>query len=158
MQSAISDVEESVRIALMSLRHLIRELREEPPNEDVAASIREMASRFESSTGVEIAVVASPSWPELLPAAAAVNLLRIAQEAITNAIRHGSARHILIELSSSDGVLSVSVADDGTGIRAEAPAGSGLIGMRERAALLGGSLRIRARDRGTEIRVEVPSQ
>ena len=157
MQSAISDVEESVRVALMSLRHLIRDLRDEPPSEDVAGSVREMACRFQASTGVQIAVVTSPAWPELMPAATALNLIRIVQEAITNAIRHGHAEQILIELRSSEGVLTASVVDDGTGMTDESLPGSGLIGMRERAALLGGRLEIRGRHPGTEVRVEVPS-
>lgn len=157
MQSAISDVEESVRIALMSLRHLISDLRDESPNEDAAEGIRAMAARFEASTGVEISVVASPTWPATLPAATAMNLIRIAQEAITNAIRHGHADSVLIELVYAGGTLGMSVSDDGCGMQKEAPPGAGLIGMRERAALLGGRLAIRAREPGTEIRVEVPA-
>ena len=156
MQTAISDIEEGVRTALMSLRHLIRDLRDEPAHEDVAGRVRDMAARYESSTGVEVAVVVSPQWPDVLHVSTAVNLIRIVQEAITNAIRHGRARHVLIELSTSDSTLTVSIADDGSGFPAETAPGSGLIGMQERAALLGGNLSIRTRDPGTEIRVEVP--
>lgn len=156
MQTAISDIEEGVRTALMSLRHLIRDLRDEPAHEDVAGRVRDMAARYASSTGVEIAVVVSPQWPDVLHVNTAVNLIRIVQEAITNAIRHGRARHVLIELSTSDSTLTTSIADDGCGFPPQAAPGSGLIGMQERAALLGGSLSIRTRAPGTEIRVEVP--
>lgn len=156
MQAAISDVEESVRIALLFMRNLIRDLRDEAPDEDVAAQVRDMAARYESSTGVEVTVVVSPRWPELLPMNTALNLIRILQEAVTNAIRHGQATNVLIELGTHDSALTASVSDDGCGIAQDVPPGAGFMGMEERAALLGGSLVIRGREPGTEVRVEVP--
>ncbi len=156
MQAAISDIEEGVRIALLSLRRLIGDLRDEPPGDDLAERIRSMAARYRSSTGVEVAVVVAPDWPRRLPAAMSVNLIRIAQEAITNAIRHGRARHLLVELGTDETALTLDVADDGHGMPHEAIPGSGLIGMRERAAVLGGRMTISRRHPGTDIRIEVP--
>jgi len=156
MQAAISDIEEGVRIALLSLRRLIGDLRDEPQDDDFAKRMRAMAARYRASTGVEVVVVASPDWPGRLPAATAVNLFRIAQEAVTNAIRHGGARHLLVELGADNRALTLDVADDGSGMPEEAMPGSGLIGMRERAAMLGGRMLIRRRDPGTEVRIEVP--
>ncbi|HET7465189.1 MAG TPA: ATP-binding protein [Candidatus Dormibacteraeota bacterium] len=156
MRSAISDLEERLHVALMSLRHLISDLRGEAPDEDIAAQVREMAGRYQSSAGIEIAVVVSPAWPARLNATVALNLMRVVQEAITNAVRHSRARHILVELSADDASLAVSVSDDGYGIAPGTPPGSGMMGMNERAALLGGRLHIRRREPGTEIRLELP--
>jgi two-component system, NarL family, sensor histidine kinase UhpB len=156
MQLAISTVEEQVRAALMSLRHLIRDLRDEPPEEDLVSTIRLMLDRLRPSAGAEIALVASPAWPNLVPGPVALNLLRIVQESVNNAIRHGSADHVLVELTADPDHLEVSVADDGLGIATGSREGTGMLGMRERAALLGGKLTVRRRRPGTEIQVQVP--
>jgi signal transduction histidine kinase len=156
MQSAISEVEEDARMALVSLRHMIRDLRDEAPLEDLAATVRAMAARYQESTGAEVTVVVSPTWQELIPGEVALNLLRVVQEAITNAVRHGRARHVVLELKADDRFLVVSIADDGRGIPPEVPSGEGVLGMRERAALLGGRLVERHRHPGTEIRIEAP--
>jgi signal transduction histidine kinase len=156
MQLAISAIEEHVRAALLSLRHLIRDLRDEPPEEDLASTIRSMIDRSRTSTDAEIALVASPEWPRLDPGPVALNLLRIVQESVNNAIRHGDASHILVELKGDPNRLEVTVADDGRGIDRGTPEGAGILGMRERAALLGGRLTVRHRRSGTAIDVVVP--
>ena len=156
MQLAISAVEEHVRTALMSLRRLIRGLRGEPPEEDLASTIRSMIDRCRPSTDAEIALVASPEWRHLVPGPVALNLLGIVQESVNNAIRHGSAGHILVELKADPDHLEVSVADDGRGIATDFLRGTGTLGMRERAALLGGRLTVRRRHPGTAIHVAVP--
>jgi two-component system, NarL family, sensor histidine kinase UhpB len=158
MQSAISEIEEEARIALASLRSIIGELRGDEAPEDLAAAVRTMAARYQASTEVEVTVVTSPTWPDLLPADVTLNLLRIVQEAVTNAVRHGGAEHILLELGADDDRLRVSVTDDGRGIPGDSVPGSGVLGMRERAALLGGRFVLHRRDHGTEVRVEVPRQ
>jgi two-component system sensor histidine kinase UhpB len=155
MQSAISAVEEDARTALTSLRHIIRDLRDEAPVDDFEAAVRAMVARQRSSTGAELAVVVSPDWPALIPGEVALNLLRVVREAVTNAINHAGARHVLLELKSDDEHLVVAISDDGAGFSPEVPQGAGVIGMRERAALLGGRLTVRRRHPGTELRVEV---
>lgn len=156
MQVAITRVEEHVRAALRSLRHMIGELRDEAPQEDLAATVQSMVDRLRKSSHADFTVVISPSWPELVPARLALNLLRIVQEAVQNAIRHGRARHILLELQADHERLDMSVSDDGHGIRTGTPDGAGILGMRERAALIGGCLTLRHRRPGTEVHVEAP--
>ena len=84
-------------------------------------------------------------------------LLRIVREAVTNAVRHGSANVVRVEFSNGQG-LHLRVEDDGVGFDpAEVhPNGFGLIGMRERAAALGGQLFIASTSEGTQIEVVVP--
>lgn len=156
MQSAISEIEEDARVTLASLRRIIGDLRGEEAGQDLAAAVRTMAARYQASSGVEVAVLTSPTWPDLLPADVNLNLLRIVQEAVSNAVRHGGAEHILVELGADDDRLRVSVADDGRGIPDDSVPGSGVIGMRERAALFGGRLALHRRVHGTELRVDAP--
>jgi signal transduction histidine kinase len=70
-------------------------------------------------------------------------LLRCAQEAVTNAVRHGNAHHVWLELTRADGWMRLSARDDGCGQRTIAP-GNGLRGLQERAVALGGELRVDA--------------
>jgi signal transduction histidine kinase len=91
------------------------------------------------------------------------DLLRIASEAISNAVRHGEAEEIRVRLAPEDGKwIRLAIADDGRGfdpdsVPNEGPGGLGLEGMRERAERLGGHCRIRSRHgEGTRVEVVVP--
>jgi signal transduction histidine kinase len=88
------------------------------------------------------------------------HLLRIGQEALTNAVRHGQASHVRIDLRYEPEAFVLSVVDDGRGFDPQkaAPEGHfGLAGMRERADAIGGRLAIRsAPGRGTRVEVTVP--
>ncbi len=88
-----------------------------------------------------------------------VALFRIAQEAISNAIRHGQAKVIRISLSIAAGTAQLLVEDDGTGALEHARGGVGLGSMRERAAQLAGELTLGCSAAGgVSVRVRVPMQ
>ncbi|MEE8347202.1 MAG: GAF domain-containing protein, partial [Dehalococcoidia bacterium] len=99
-----------------------------------------------------------------LPAAVETALFRIAQEAINNVAKHAAASNVSIRLEFSKGSVSIVVRDDGQGFDIKAVAeskdktqGLGLLGMRERAALLGGRATIESRPGGgTRVAVEIP--
>lgn len=92
----------------------------------------------------------------------ALNLFRVAQEAVANAVKYSQARHIHIALQRADGLLQLSVQDDGAGLpqMSADPAsatGIGMASMRFRASLLGGQLQIDTRPgAGTRITVTYP--
>jgi signal transduction histidine kinase len=100
--------------------------------------------------------------PRPLPPDLAGHLLRIGQEALTNAVRHAAARQVAIDLTYDPAAVGLRVRDDGRGFDPAAPApaaggGLGLPGMRERAAGMGGTLTLTsAPGAGTEVRVQVP--
>lgn len=98
--------------------------------------------------------------PRALTVDIETNLLRIIQEAVTNALRHARARTIRVKLTFSEDLLRASVEDDGRGFSpraARADDGFGLISMRERAESLGGKLVISSHPaRGTRILAKVP--
>ena len=86
-----------------------------------------------------------------MPAAVEAAAYRIAVEAVTNAARHADADACSVRLDAEDGWLEVRVVDDGRGLPADVQAGVGISAMRERAAELGGSLRIESRAGGGTI-------
>lgn len=98
--------------------------------------------------------------PVRLPRPAEMNLLRIGQEAVANAMKHGLARHISIELRYAPESVRLTVSDDGQGFAADqaSPAGHfGLLDMRERAQSMGSCLTVESDPgHGTRIAVEVP--
>ena len=88
----------------------------------------------------------------------ALCIFRVAQEALQNAVKHSGARHIDVHLTGAPSQLTLRVVDDGGGFDPLAPAaGLGLLTMRERVELLGGSLRIETgRSTGTRVEATVP--
>jgi len=98
--------------------------------------------------------------PVRLPSPVEMNLLRIGQEAVANAVKHGHARQVSIELLYASASVSLTVIDDGEGFPAgqSSPAGHfGLLDMRERAQSMSSHLRVESQPRrGTRIAVEVP--
>lgn len=91
----------------------------------------------------------------------ALNLYRIAQEATNNAIRHGKAQHITLSLSSNEGILCLSISDDGNGFieadgASQTTSGMGIKIMQHRARQLGAKLDFLSRtEGGTEVRLEM---
>ncbi len=98
--------------------------------------------------------------PVRLPAPVEMNLLRIGQEAVANAVKHGRARHVSIELRFEPASVCLTVSDDGEGFAAAQPSPTGhfgLLDMRERAQSMGSHLRVESESgHGTRIAVEVP--
>ncbi len=123
----------------------------------LAAAVRDLASR----AGLPVRVQVDPAAAEagLLDPTAAAETYRIVQEAICNAARHSGAPEAHVTLAVRDGVLRVAVADEGGGFDPAIgrQSGLGLTGMRERAVLLGGHLRVEtAPGEGTRVVLEVP--
>jgi signal transduction histidine kinase len=97
--------------------------------------------------------------PVRLAAAAEMNLLRIAQEAVANAVKHGGAGHIQVDLEYGSDAVRLSVADDGRGFdpaQSSSTGHFGLLDMRERAQSLGSNLELHsAAGKGARISVAV---
>jgi two-component system sensor histidine kinase UhpB len=83
---------------------------------------------------------------------------RVAQEALSNAVRHSGAEHLQVRLARENGAIELDVSDDGQGFSFDqASSGLGLTGMRERALLVNGDLQVTSRPRiGTSVRLRVP--
>ena len=104
----------------------------------------------------EISLELGEGFPSAPLGHTGTDLLRIIQEALTNARRHSEAKRVSVSLEMDGGDLLVEVADDGRGFGPETPPGVGLGSMRERAALIGGELEIESEvERGTTVRLRV---
>jgi len=98
--------------------------------------------------------------PDSLPQEISVCLFRILQEGLTNAVRHSGVRQFVAQLQGRDGEIELTIRDAGKGFDPEAAEnnrGLGLVSMRERVSLVGGTISISSKPMcGAEIRVRVP--
>jgi PAS domain S-box-containing protein len=146
---------EQVRTLALQLRPTMLE------TAGLEATLRWLAEQHQQRTGV---VTQVEGHLNSVPVDLAIACFRIVQEALTNVVRHARAQHVSIELCQREDVLELAILDDGVGFDVnrtfEEAAGRGrlgLLGMRERVQILGGSLEVDSQpDRGTRIRVSVP--
>jgi two-component system, NarL family, sensor kinase len=148
-----------LQASVNDVRRLVYDLR--PPALDqlgLVPALQEYAARLGERIALEISVSALALPP--LPAAVEVAAYRIATEALNNAVRHSKARTTSVELSVTEALLRLEIADDGVGVplqRPAVPSGVGLDAMAERAAELGGSCLIGPRaGGGTSVIAELP--
>jgi signal transduction histidine kinase len=126
---------------------------------DLAGAITHATHSLAQGCPIEVEVT-SRGVPRPLRDEVADNLLRLTQEAVSNALTHASARRVRVALAYSAGGVELTVEDDGRGFepdRVRSGCGVGLRSMRERAESIGGRLRVSSRlGRGTQISVVVP--
>src|SRR5215204_3351023 len=140
------------------VRGLVYDLR--PPVLDqlgLVPAIRQHCERFGRETGIETELATAPELS--VPAAAEVAVLRLVQEALVNVQKHAQASRVVVRLERQGEWLLVGVADDGKGPSANGgtTAGTGLLSMRERAELLGGTLKLNSRPGGgTDLLARIP--
>jgi signal transduction histidine kinase len=147
--------------AVADIRRVVYDLR--PPSLDelgLLSALHEVAAQLEAQepSGLHIHIATPDDLPPL-PAAIEVATYRIAQEALTNVIKHARARacHLRLTVDEPAGMLLLEVQDDGQGIPPDHRMGVGLLSMRERATELGGSLAVeQAATGGTLVRARLP--
>jgi signal transduction histidine kinase len=162
----IKDNIEAVDQALRLVRDLSVELR--PPVLDdfgLVTALHWFVDRYKKRTGLDVDVVIDmPDENERFSRDLETACFRIAQEALTNIVRHAQANQALLRLVRDANVLLLSVKDNGAGfdpesLRKRAPRAAtlGLIGMQERAHAAGGTIEINsAISQGTEVRLTLP--
>lgn len=146
--------------AVDAVRRIASELRPTALEEfGLAEAVRLHAEQFQSRTGIAVNCDCVVEGTELNQERATA-LFRIAQEALTNVLRHARATQVEIIMNREAGNFVLAVSDNGKGItktEKSAPRSLGLLGMRERAHLLGGEINIEsAEGRGTVVTVRVP--
>lgn len=134
----------------------LAELRSPLEGRPLDVALRERAAQLSGISGPRIEV--RGSLPGLSPLHAA-HAYRIAAEALTNALRHSRAAHVVVDLRTEDGDVAISVTDDGRGMPSSLrPGASGLLAMDNRARTLGGVLHIEPSgdDGGTRVEARFP--
>jgi two-component system sensor histidine kinase UhpB len=151
----LAEVQEAARAGVEQVREIARGLRPGALDElGLRSALTALANSF---TGLRVRHSLPPDLPVLSPDQD-LAVYRVAQESLTNVARHARARTARVELEEEDGAVVLRVSDDGVGIpelHTDATDG-GVGGMRERALLAGGRLRVRALpERGTEVRLDL---
>ena len=163
LQTAVTRALMLARSTLDEARSSVLDLREAPLEGRTLRNALEImaADAGSASAGrVGITIAADPDADAGLSPAVAGGLYRVAQQAVVNAMRHADARRIVVRLTRSAADIRLRIEDDGTGFEpTEVPSDRfGLVGMRERARLLGGTLTVESGpDAGTAIDVVVPT-
>jgi signal transduction histidine kinase len=139
------EVQEQIDGLIGTVRRIAADLRPEALDHlGLTEAIKEEAARFTARTGGRCEVETTP-LPEEIPPEVATAAFRIFQEALTNVARHAGATQVKVSCRETGDTLEITVADDGKGIPEGDDARSeslGLLGMRERAELLGGRLEV----------------
>jgi signal transduction histidine kinase len=149
-----------IDITIKSVRQIINDLRPNVLDLGLNAAVDWQVSEFHRRTGIECELIESHHEVQVSDRCATA-LFRILQESLTNISRHAKASHVRVELSMNDDTVSMSITDNGVGIRSAVrhkPGSFGLVGIEERINILGGRCVIGTyADGGTSISVSVPA-
>jgi PAS domain S-box-containing protein len=157
LQEMARQLDADVAFRVRGLRSAILEAR------GLAAALREHVGNWSQHSRVPARLHINASGDDRLPPEIESTMYRVAQEALNNVLKHARAAHVDIVLERHADHVSLIIEDDGVGFEASTAAndtyggGVGLVGMRERAALIGADLQIESTaGRGTTIFVRVP--
>jgi len=152
----LDQLRETTRASIEDVRRIALRLRPEPLEDlGLAGALLALSRRLREHCDLRIHCRIPDDLAPQSPERELV-IYRVAQEAMTNAIRHARAASIGVSLQAGDDRLTLSVRDDGRGVRGNRE-GGGMRGMRERASLVDGALTITsAPHAGTEVLLEIP--
>lgn len=155
MGEELGQLRDTARDTLNQIRDVARRLRPEVLDDlGLDKAIATLCQRLGEQGGLAIECRIEPTLPQLRPEAELV-AYRVAQEALTNTLRHSGASHVEVSLERDGDDIVLVVDDDGRGIDGDG-AGAGIQGMRERALLIGADFDIEGRaGRGTEVRLRL---
>ena len=157
-RAGIEDVREAIRAMLAEVRDIARRLRPEALDDlGLVSALTALVTGFAKQSGLQ-AIRRLDVRAVKLGAEEELVIYRVAQEALTNVVRHAQARSVEIGLSVVGDRLVLTIEDDGKGIEAIAlDEARGIRGMRERAVLVGGTLTVASgQEGGTQVRLEIP--
>jgi signal transduction histidine kinase len=159
MRSAAAELRELVVATLQDVRRLAVELRPKALDDfGLEPALERLAQSFSEQTGIAVDVESALAGNRLPPDVETA-LYRIVQEALTNVVKHAQARRVSILITQRPGWAAAVIEDDGRGFdpKSTRDGGMGLVGMRERMALLDGRLDVESTPgSGSTIRAEVP--
>jgi signal transduction histidine kinase len=162
-RAALSAIETASRSALDDLRQLLRQIRDPATDDETAmptlGDLPALVDRLRQS-GLDLCYQCT-GQPRPYSTALELSAYRIAQEALTNVVKHARAAHARVEVAHGRSELTITVTDDGPGPAqpASRTSGLGIVGMRERAEMLGGQVTAQARpDGGFAVVARLPAE
>jgi len=150
-RDALAAIEAAGRAALVELRRLLNTVRpdREAGGIDPQPGLGQLDALVASVRSAGLSVVVRREGRRVdVPAGVDLSAYRIVQEALTNTLRHARASNAAVTVRYTTAAVEVEVTDDGRGAGGVAETGQGIVGMRERAALLGGTLEVGGTPRG----------
>ena len=159
VHDALARLQQRTITLVDAIRHLSHELHPGVlQHAGLVAALKDHCAEFGRQHAIEVALSAADF--DAIPQDIALCLYRVAQEALRNIAAHAGARQARVALRPTADGLELTITDDGQGFdlaAARRRGGLGLISLDERVRLIGGSVRINTqRQRGTELRVEIP--
>ena len=161
MRHALEVAGEHVTDDIEALRSIITELR--PSTLDalgLAPALATLAQRTKAAAGLDVTTELEfdgQTGGRRLDPDLETAVYRVVQESLNNVVRHAAAQHVRLRVTSNGRELRIEVADDGEGFATDQrTSGFGIVGMRERVELAGGSLSIRASIDGTTVDARIP--
>jgi two-component system sensor histidine kinase UhpB len=154
----LADAQELARESLEELRRISYELRPAVLDDlGLASALAALADAIARRAQIEVRAEVEDGVPSL-PAEVELAVYRIAQEALTNAVRHSGCSRVRLRLCAEDGAVYLRIADDGRGLGELPRSGGGIRGMRERALMIGGRLVLGVADEGgVEVELRIPA-
>ena len=161
----ISDLADIADEAYKDVREAILGLRETVGQpEGLEGALREYLRKYSRQTGIEAVLHCDGDARRALSPRSEVQLLRVVQEALTNVRKHAGARTVAVTITTADGLVTLTVTDDGAGfdpgrLEESLDHGFGLASMRERVEQIGGALAVHtAPGKGTRIEVRLQQE
>jgi signal transduction histidine kinase len=156
----VSDLCHTTSVTIEHVRFLSHRLRPAVLEElGLQAALQNLADEMLSGSNLECEYKLSLDGPRL-PFEIETNLYRIAQEGLKNILSHADANRVVIEISRFSDAVSLRIKDDGKGFSVQpvdSQSGLGVINMRERAEMLGGSFKIESdQEKGTSLQINIP--
>jgi two-component system, NarL family, sensor histidine kinase UhpB len=158
LRGAVHEAQDAVRSSLEDVRRIAIELRPEALDDlGLESALAVLCDRFAERSGLDVSCRTPQRVPPLSRDAELV-IYRVAQEALTNVARHSRSKRAELTLEADASAVALTVRDHGSGLDGDQVAGSGIRGMRERAGLIGATLKVGNRDGdgGCEVRLAVP--
>jgi signal transduction histidine kinase len=152
---------ERIDATIAGLQNLITDLRPAALDElGVEPAIEGLAERVRATSGVAVTLDIELAESSRLEPAVESTIYRLVQEGLTNAVKHARPERVEVALREDESRVAVTIRDDGAGFRPDASSrGFGLVGMRERVELVGGTLQLESTPGGgTTVRASVPAR
>lgn len=159
LRDELDELRETARVGAEDVRRIAQHLRPEALEElGLQAALLALISAFADQSHISISRRIERTLP--LDGEEELVIYRIAQEALTNVVRHAYAEHAELSLCQTEGAVVLSVRDDGRGIlHSELDSSYGIRGMRERAILVGARLTVESLpNRGTQVVLRIPKE
>jgi signal transduction histidine kinase len=161
VRDATDGIADLGRAAMAEMHRTLKLLRGAEDGEAALApqpGLGELERLLERARGAGVGIdLTVEGEPRPLPQSVDLSAYRIVQEALTNVVKHAGRAHTTVTLGYRPDALELTIADSGDAPPSDGPGGHGLVGMRERAALFGGTLVAGPRDgRGFEVRASLP--